>query len=162
VSFTLPLRLRAWVCRGEEWSRGIKTLQHSQRQFRLSIMMSVYQRCKVQGSESKSPAMCLFHPWTQLTDFTNYYSVWKTVLIANPGYWNKNTEDFYFLNLDFTPLPILHHQITNKNQTYFKTKNKNYLKSQTYVYFSHQARQLSNSQSLALINRNQECFNYYL
>jgi len=22
------------------------------------------QRCKVQGSESKSPAMCLFHAWT--------------------------------------------------------------------------------------------------
>lgn len=27
---------------------------------------AMFQRCK-----SKSPAMCLFHPWTQPTDFTN-------------------------------------------------------------------------------------------
>ncbi len=29
------------------------------------------QRWKVQGSGSKSPAICLFHPWTQPANFTN-------------------------------------------------------------------------------------------
>uniref|UniRef100_A0A0E9WC63 Uncharacterized protein n=1 Tax=Anguilla anguilla TaxID=7936 RepID=A0A0E9WC63_ANGAN len=30
-------------------------------------------RCKVRGSESKSPATCFFHPRTQPADFTNEF-----------------------------------------------------------------------------------------
>jgi len=39
------------------------------------INLLLIQGWVIQGSEIKSPAICLFHPWSQLADFTIISSV---------------------------------------------------------------------------------------